>query len=161
MNQTIRYYDKNAESFATSTFNVEFMDIQNKFISLLPLHGHILDFGCGAGRDTKYFINHGFKVDAVDGSESLCRIASQNTGIKVQKMMFSELNKEQYYDGVWACSSILHLDQKELSVNCKLKLNKIIIKKPSRSLKSSVPGSTSRIRTVPGNGLRMSATMAC
>ena len=114
MDRTIDYYEKNAESFANGTIDVEFADIQDKFISLLPANGYIIDFGCGSGRDTKYFIEKGFRVDAVDGSESLCRIAARNTGIAVRHMLFGELDADEIYDGIWACSSILHLPKDEL-----------------------------------------------
>ena len=33
----------------------------------------ILDFGCGSGRDTKYFLEKGYQVAAIDGSAELCR----------------------------------------------------------------------------------------
>ena len=36
------------------------------------------------------------------------------TGIKVKEMLFQELNEIGVYDGIWACSSILHLPKKEL-----------------------------------------------
>lgn len=114
MNDTLNYYEKNAEAFADGTVDVEFVDIQDRFVNLLPKNGYILDYGCGSGRDTKYFISKGFRVDAVDGSEKLCRIASKNTGIAVKQMLFSELNAIAKYDGIWACSSILHLPKKEL-----------------------------------------------
>lgn len=114
MNDTLNYYEKNAEAFADGTVDVEFVDIQDRFVNLLPKNGYILDYGCGSGRDTKYFISKGFRVDAVDGSEKLCRIASKNTGITVKQMLFSELNAIAKYDGIWACSSILHLSKKEL-----------------------------------------------
>lgn len=29
--------------------------------------GHILDVGCGSGRDAKYFIDKGYQVTAFDG----------------------------------------------------------------------------------------------
>lgn len=44
---------------------------------------YIFDFGCGSGKDTKYFLEHGYRVDAIDGSAELCRIASEFTGIEV------------------------------------------------------------------------------
>lgn len=68
-----------------------------------------LTLGCGAGRDTKYFLSRGYQVDAVDGSEQLCRIASEYTEIKVRQMLFQELDEKEKYDGIWACASILHL----------------------------------------------------
>ncbi len=114
MDKTINYYDNNADAFAVGTVDVEFGDIQNRFLSFLPKGGTILDFGCGSGRDTKYFISKGFVVDAVDGSEKICNIARKNTGIEVRQMFFSELEEDEKYDGIWACASILHLPKDEL-----------------------------------------------
>ena len=114
MNTTIEYYENNAESFSQGTLNVDFSDVQDRFASLMPDGAFVLDFGCGSGRDTKYFLGRGFKVDAIDGSESLCKIASENTGIEVRNMLFSELDADEIYDGIWACSSILHLPKEEL-----------------------------------------------
>ena len=68
----------------------------------------VLDFGCGSGRDTKYFLEHGMHVEATDGSEELCRIASDYAGIPVKRMLFQELKETEKYAGIWACSSILH-----------------------------------------------------
>ena len=113
-NKTLDYYNKNASSFAEKTIDVDFHDTQKHFQELLPEQGYILDFGCGSGRDIKYFLSQNFKVDAIDGSEELCRIASDYTGIKVKKMLFQELDEIEKYDGIWACSSILHLTQNEL-----------------------------------------------
>ena len=65
MNKTLEYYNKNADNFAKTTINVDFYDTQNRFSTMLPEHGYILDFGCGSGRDTKYFLEQGFYVDAI------------------------------------------------------------------------------------------------
>ena len=94
--------------------DVNFYETQKHFQKLLPEQGYILDFGCGSGRDTKYFVSQNFQVDATDGSEKLCRIASDYVGIKVKKMLFTELEEIEKYDGIWACSSILHLPKNEL-----------------------------------------------
>lgn len=88
--------------------------MQDKFLEKLNPDAYILDFGCGAGRDTKYFLSRGYQVDAVDGSEQLCRIASEYTEIKVRQMLFQELDEKEKYDGIWACASILHLPKKQL-----------------------------------------------
>lgn len=116
MTNTLKYYDENASVFAENTLKVDFNEVQNKFMSLLPDKAYILDFGCGAGRDTKAFIDKGFKVDATDGSKELCVIASRNTGIKVRQMLFEELSEIEKYDGIWACASILHLPKERLKI---------------------------------------------
>ena len=56
----------------------------------------------------------GFEVVATDGSEELCKSASEYTGIAVKQMLFQELDEIDRYDGIWACSSILHLSKREL-----------------------------------------------
>lgn len=114
LNKTINYYDINAKEFVEGTLNVDFKATQDKFINKLPAKGYILDFGCGSGRDTKYFLAKDFKVDAIDGSIELCKIASEYTNIKVRHMYFNELSIVNKYDGIWACSSILHLSLDDL-----------------------------------------------
>ena len=116
MNSTLNYYNQNAFSFVEGTKDVDFKSIQDKFASRLPKEAHILDFGCGSGRDTKYFNEQGFKVTAIDGSEELCKIASKYTGIPVKHMLFLELNEVDVYDGIWACSSILHCPCEDLVI---------------------------------------------
>lgn len=114
LNKTINYYDINAKEFVEGTLNVDFKTTQDKFINKLPAKGYILDFGCGSGRDTKYFLAKDFNVDAIDGSIELCKIASEYTNIKVNHMYFNELSIVNKYDGIWACSSILHLSLDDL-----------------------------------------------
>lgn len=114
MNNTIQYYQQNAERFSLETRSVDFSETQNRFMNKLKSRAKILDFGCGSGRDTKCFLAHGFRVEAIDGSEELCKIASEFTGIEVKHLLFQELAEENKYDGIWACSSILHLPKQEL-----------------------------------------------
>ena len=114
MNNTIQYYQQNAEQFSRETRSVDFSQNQDKFMSKLKKNDTILDFGCGSGRDTKCFLEHGFQVEAIDGSEELCRLAGEFPGIKVKHLLFQELAEKDKYDGIWACSSILHLPKQEL-----------------------------------------------
>ena len=114
MNNTINYYNQNAENFIANTQNADMHPTQERFLRLLDANTSILDFGCGSGRDTKYFLEKGYRVTATDGSSELCRLASEFTGIKVKEMLFQELDAINQYDGIWACSSILHLPKKEL-----------------------------------------------
>lgn len=111
---TLTYYNQNAHQFTQATLFVDFAAMQQRFLDKLPAGGLILDFGCGSGRDTKAFIDKGFQAEAVDGSEELCKIAREYTGILVKQMLFQELDELEKYDGIWACSSILHMKRQEL-----------------------------------------------
>ena len=95
---TLDYYNSKAKDFVSDTVG-----------------GKILDFGCSSGRDTKYFLSKGYNVDAIDGSEKLCKIASEYTGVQVKQMLFEELDVVEEYDGIWACASILHVEKKQLT----------------------------------------------
>jgi len=111
---TIEYYDHNATSFTDSTVSVDFSATQSEFLSRLLPNAHILDFGCGSGRDARLFMEQGFSVDAIDGSAEMCRFASEYTGLQVRQMMFQDFDAEDTYDGIWACASLLHLTYTEL-----------------------------------------------
>ena len=50
-------------------------------------------------------------------------MASEYTGIEVKHAFFNELVQAEQYDGIWACSSILHLPVDEL----KEVMNKMVI----------------------------------
>lgn len=113
-NNTLGYYDSHADKFYKSTVNIEFTTMQEKFLTKLEKGSNILDFGCGSGRDTKYFFEQGYNVEAIDGSAELCKLAGEYTGIKVKNILFQELSEADKYDGIWACSSILHLPVGEL-----------------------------------------------
>ena len=114
VDSTVEYYNKNAEQFLAETMNVEFSETQNAFLKLLPDGAMILDFGCGSGRDALEFLRQGSQVDATDGSAEMCYAASEITGLPVRQMLFQDLNEKEKYDGIWACSSILHLSRTTL-----------------------------------------------
>ena len=126
-NKTLDYYNQNASAFITDTISVDLKELWVKFINAL-LGDKVLDLGCGSGRDTKYFLEVGLKVTAVDGSEELCKRASDYLGIPVYHMLFQELDLVDEYNGIWACSSILHLPKDEL---------RTVFYKMVRALKSS------------------------
>ena len=114
MDKTIEYYNQNADMFAQGTRLVDFTVVQERFAKMLPAGSRILDFGCGSGRDAKYFLEKGYRVEATDGSSELCKLASVFAGIEVKEMLFQDLDVSGKYEGIWACSSILHLSKKEL-----------------------------------------------
>ena len=55
--ETINYYNQNAVRFTVETVQVNFESTQKRFVGKLPAGAAILDFGCGSGRDTKYFLS--------------------------------------------------------------------------------------------------------
>ncbi len=114
-NKTLLYYEENKDLFKKSTQKLYFSEVQDLFLGYLKPNSMVLDFGCGSGRDIKYFIDKGFQVDAIDGSAAMCKIASEYSNIIVQNILFEHFTAKNKYDGIWACSSLLHIPYKELN----------------------------------------------
>ena len=112
---TLEYYNKNAQLYCEQTIVGNLQENYDRFLKQLPNNAYILDFGCGSGRDSKYFIDNGYKVNAIDGSTEMCKLASKYINQEVKCMKFDELKDMGIYDGIWACSSILHIEKDELS----------------------------------------------
>jgi len=111
---TIEYYQQNAEHFFSSTINVDMGEVYRLFLEEIPKGSIILDAGCGSGRDSKFFSEIGYRVDAFDASEEMVRLARQYTNLPVAHMMFNEVNGHDKYDGIWCCASLLHVPHKDL-----------------------------------------------
>ncbi|RZG43314.1 class I SAM-dependent methyltransferase [Acinetobacter wuhouensis] len=112
----VDYYNKNAQIFFDSTFQVDMHSLYEPFLKYLSVQATILDLGCGSGRDTLAFKNKGFQVDAIDYSVEMVARARGLTGLDVQQLSFYELNAIEKYDGVWACASLLHCERDKLPV---------------------------------------------
>lgn len=127
-NKTLDYYNEKAEDFIKGTVDVELTGLQEEFLDYIVHGGTILDLGCGSGRDSKMFLNKGFKVIAVDGSKDICKLASVYIGQDVINADFTEYSPNEELDGVWACASLLHLRSEDIinvinKVSSKLKPN--------------------------------------
>ena len=123
---TLDYYNQNSEAYFSDTVKADVSGLYAHFEPLLPEKASILDLGCGSGRDSLHFIEAGYSVTPVDGSQELCTLAEKLLKQPVRCMLFQELDYKNAFDGVWACSSLLHVPKRELPQ---------VIKKASDSLK--------------------------
>jgi len=114
-NKTLDYYNKNAEEFCQSTVDADMSVCYQMLEKYLQPGAKILDLGCGSGRDSKYFLSKGYEVTAVDGSEEICKYASEYLQRQVQCVRFDEMKFQGEFDGIWACASLLHVEVDKLA----------------------------------------------
>lgn len=114
MNETIDYYNQNADSFIEKTLQADMSDCRDRFLKYLVPGGRILDAGCGSGRDSLAFLELGYQLDAFDASKEICRLATELLGFPVECKRFEDLSGESVYDGIWACASLLHVKEENL-----------------------------------------------
>lgn len=112
--KTIQYYNNQALSFVKGTIDVEFSTLQNEFLSRIRCGGRILDLGCGSGRDSRAFLEQGYDVVPIDGSEEVARLASRYIGREVICSTFQDYEPEGTFDGIWACAALLHLTKDDI-----------------------------------------------
>ncbi|MAD75119.1 MAG: SAM-dependent methyltransferase [Rheinheimera sp.] len=113
--ETINYYNQNAADFAAATDDIDMTALYAEFLPRLKAAGHILDAGCGSGRDAVYFKQLGFTVSAFDASAELARLASARLHQAVAVQRFEQLNQHEKYDGIWCCASLLHVANNNLA----------------------------------------------
>lgn len=115
MNETINYYNLNADAFVAGTRDADMSDHYRTFLKYLTPGCKLLDLGCGSGRDSAWFAANGFAVTAVDGSAELCKRVKANYGIDAICMQFEDLSFRAEFDAVWACASLLHVGKADMS----------------------------------------------
>jgi SAM-dependent methyltransferase len=89
-------------------------DLYEPFLVLVPAGGHILDAGCGSGRDAREFKRRGYRVTAMDASAEIAGLASEVVGQAVEVRRFQELDTHEMFDGIWTCASLLHVPSAEM-----------------------------------------------
>ena len=114
MNETLAYYNQNADAFIEGTQNADMSEQYRFFLKYLTPGCKLLDLGCGSGRDSAYFSSLGFEVTAVDGSEELCKRVIANYGIDAICISFEDISFTAEFDAVWACASLLHVKKADI-----------------------------------------------
>lgn len=109
MDKTLEYYNQAAQDYTADTLNADVSELYPFFLTHLPPNAYIMDLGCGPGRDSKYFLEKGYRVLSVDGAQEFCKLASQLTGQAALCQTFENIDFTEEFDGIWACASILHV----------------------------------------------------
>lgn len=119
--RTVQSYDKIAESYSKKTMELSDRDFQetmiDKTIRMLPEGSHVIDLGCGDGRDTAYIRSKGVDVVGIDLSENMVSVAR----IKYPDCAFLQMEMretvfpEGTFDCVWASASMINLPKTALN----------------------------------------------
>ena len=113
-NNTLDFYNNNSKTYIETTLTIDMSNLYKEFLNNIPKAGNILDLGCGSGRDSKSFIDKGYKITAVDGSKELAQSASKLIGQDVLVSKFEDLSLIDKFHGIWACASLLHVNKKDI-----------------------------------------------
>lgn len=123
----IQKYTKDALHYYRSTIEIPpGRDIVN-FKSRIKKGGLVCDLGCGSGRDSRYFIQNGFRVYSTEPSAQLASLARSYPFIFVKEESLIDMNYPSKFDAVWCSAVLQHIEAEDLEIaikNLVLMLNK-------------------------------------
>lgn len=106
-------YQATAEEYARNVANLAPTISIEKFCTLLPPQGVMVDIGCGSGRDAQIFSEKGLKVLGVDFCSNLLEIARKTAPLAQFQLLDIEETSlpTATFDGAWASSSLSHISK--------------------------------------------------
>jgi SAM-dependent methyltransferase len=105
---TFAYYAREAAHYAQAGPKMTGRHLET-FLARLAPGARILDFGCGAGRDSIAMIAAGFDAVPCDGVPAMAAEGEARIGRSVRLLRFDELDESDAYDAIWAHASIHHV----------------------------------------------------
>jgi ubiquinone/menaquinone biosynthesis C-methylase UbiE len=119
--RTIKTYNEIAEIYDRLQYTT---DVSEEIIEsfLREFQGqYLLDVGCGPGNDTGVFVEYGLDVSGIDLSERLLRLATGNVPQSSFLLMDmrSPAVKDGSFDGLWVCSSFIHIPRRDAKATIK------------------------------------------
>ena len=123
--QTIEFYNANAQKYSLYSYEHEKGHLYQKFLNKLPKKCSILDVGCGAGWDTKFFLTNGYIVTALDASVKLLDVIEMHKNLQKIESDFLNFKSENIFDGIWASFSLQHLPKSDFKPALKVLKNSL------------------------------------
>ncbi len=111
--ETIGVYNKRVGEYVAMTEDLQQTAEIAAFTNQVTPAGYILDLGCGPGNTAAFFQQMGFRVDAVDASAEMVRVAKTRFQVAARCAEFSDISTHNMYDGIWANFSLLHAQPNE------------------------------------------------
>jgi SAM-dependent methyltransferase len=116
--RTLAHYADAAGDFWVGTRNHDVTQNYEAFLGAIegtpPFD--VLDFGCGPGRDLKWFRAQGHRAVGLEGCGPFVTMARTYSGCPVLEQDFLSLSlPEAEFDGVFANASLFHVPTRELS----------------------------------------------
>jgi SAM-dependent methyltransferase len=110
--QVVEVYDALAEVYADhyESGNPD-RPFLNDFLSHLRRGSRLLDVGCGTGSSTKYFFDHGMRVEGIDLSGRMIEMAKRSyPQIRfTRKDIRDSSYQASHLDAIWAGYSLFHM----------------------------------------------------
>lgn len=113
IDNTIAHYQRSVP-FYTQAFDASHSRHLDAFLDRLVSGAHVLELGCGTGRDAARMVQRGCTIDATDGTPAMLAKAKERYGLDARLMRFDQLDADARYDAVWAHACLFHVPRNDL-----------------------------------------------
>lgn len=118
--KTLGHYSRRAENFWEGTKDHDVSQNREALVRNMepkaPQETHILDLGCGPGRDVLAFSKMGYTVTGLDGCPEFVKMGKALCGSAtfLQQDLHQLDLKEDEYDGIFANAALFHVQREAL-----------------------------------------------
>ena len=129
--ETIEVYNQRAEAYRALIQTDDVDPHLLAFMNLLEPNSYVLDLGCGPALSSSIMVKNGLRVDPVDASAEMVKLANASFHVNARQATFAEIDGEDIYDGIWASFCLLHANREALptilqALHKSLKLNGVM-----------------------------------
>ncbi len=109
-NATTQTYDHIAADFAGHNWDTRLDQALENFCRCVKPEAHVLDLGCGPGRDVMRLRKRGYPVIGLDRSMGMLREAQRRVSGALLRGDMREIPfADASFGGIWCCAALLHL----------------------------------------------------
>jgi cyclopropane fatty-acyl-phospholipid synthase-like methyltransferase len=111
-----KYYDQDAVHRNAGKKQIWKIECRKSFCDMAIRENKktLIELGAGTGHDSKFFVDNGFGVMAVDLSYEMVKLCREK-GINAIEMDFYDISSiGQKFDCVWSMNSLLHVPKQDL-----------------------------------------------
>lgn len=115
-NKTIMAYDANVQEYANRHAQANPTRLYQLTDTFFKNGEATLDLGCGIGRDSAWFNQHGYQVTSVDASEGMLKQAMVNyPELTFSQMALPHLTfDENSFSNIFCCAVLMHVPRSDL-----------------------------------------------
>lgn len=108
-NNTQDYYDLHFNEYYEKTVNIDPTTFLGPLLQFLPDNAHIIDVGCGSGRDMAWLKSMGFRPMGIEKSAGMTKLAEKKSGCRVITADFLSHDFSKYLaDCIIMSASLVH-----------------------------------------------------
>jgi cyclopropane fatty-acyl-phospholipid synthase-like methyltransferase len=116
MNKTLSYYENNAKHLSQRYESAKVDNIHKLLLKTFTPKSHLLEIGCGSGRDASFMYRNKYDVVAIDGSREMISEAKRCHPELVDRLEVMKIPDELYFeassfDGIYSIATLMHLNK--------------------------------------------------